>query len=850
MKFIFSDRWLAHHALVLDSALDLLAADRLEAARRAGSYYGFGFCTDESPPAAPRYRGLRFQITNMFIPMFVPVERWEDADYNDKYPMHVEAHLCDILNAPSKLGPDTLKYIQKQFLTKGAVLEEGKAGTGDGGGEMEGISGVHALMVQLMPDYVRHRCGDHISWRVLMAGLDAMAPNIKDLEALNVYLTDGITWTRLAAIATLPIDQGGLAIMVYGATSYYKFFKDPPPPLIEGRPVCYLMFVEWVLARQTVLKDLVEVDLQQRNLEGAHIPKALRALQSKRQRILRHVERIFIKKALYLHHWTEKHDHIAAHTLFDALVAKCVDILTTTAIDDTMLEFFGKDEAFFAAIGIDVSTVPWYDVAITLSEEDVDAHDAIFEEVRQYHMVVATRMSSHLKQTMDHISRSTWLSAQMLSRDASVAQLGAITFAEHLQRARSDALSAYDKHWIDDPVKMQLLNDFTRESPPALLWRARGKYASIFRFLAVRFLTCPDSVVSCERIHAMWQWIMLSKRSMSFKLLNALLKIAFYLQHNNRFPTHAELQPYLQLVTDATRIQVRDLRDRGDVAAGMVSSYYYLQRFNLRPIDVELLKARTGGSPNLPKTFSIAWHFYNRNLFEANSVYRFTKLDANKYLFVSANKSLPGRVFPAPGEAIGRALQISWFEFDKHDDDGNVVIRPVAANDGELPLVSANLAEISRAAGFHPPLAANASPRDAEKLHDNAMLSHGITRYTCSRADSFGWRFILKDAMDHEDFWIDKTPLHDMSKVALARLSQKREGWSMAQCEANWKYRKTVLLQMLLPAGGAAAAPAAAARGRGAGVGAAKAAGKAAGGKGKGKGAARGGRARARGRGP
>ena len=84
LNFIFSDRWLAHHALVLDAALDLLAADRLEAARRAGSYYGFGFCTDESPPAAPRYRGLRFQITNMFIPMFVPVERWEDADYNEK----------------------------------------------------------------------------------------------------------------------------------------------------------------------------------------------------------------------------------------------------------------------------------------------------------------------------------------------------------------------------------------------------------------------------------------------------------------------------------------------------------------------------------------------------------------------------------------------------------------------------------------------------------------------------------------------------------------------------------------------------------------------------------------------
>ena len=48
--------------LDLDSALDLLVAHRVETARAAGMLRGVGITTDELPPKATRFVGLRFRL--------------------------------------------------------------------------------------------------------------------------------------------------------------------------------------------------------------------------------------------------------------------------------------------------------------------------------------------------------------------------------------------------------------------------------------------------------------------------------------------------------------------------------------------------------------------------------------------------------------------------------------------------------------------------------------------------------------------------------------------------------------------------------------------------------------------
>ena len=68
------------HILMLDGALDRWTSDRIFKAREQGTFAGFGFATDESPPDAPRFRGLRFQITVLYLGTFAPLSTWETSE--------------------------------------------------------------------------------------------------------------------------------------------------------------------------------------------------------------------------------------------------------------------------------------------------------------------------------------------------------------------------------------------------------------------------------------------------------------------------------------------------------------------------------------------------------------------------------------------------------------------------------------------------------------------------------------------------------------------------------------------------------------------------------------------------
>ena len=67
-----------------------------------------------------------------------------------------------------------------------------------------------------VPDYVRRRCFGHLPWRVTDAGISEI-PHMKNTQMLDTYLHDGITWSRLAAIAAQPRALGGLGLMAEGS---------------------------------------------------------------------------------------------------------------------------------------------------------------------------------------------------------------------------------------------------------------------------------------------------------------------------------------------------------------------------------------------------------------------------------------------------------------------------------------------------------------------------------------------------------------------------------------------------------------------------------------------------------
>ena len=65
------------HLLILDGALDRMVAADIASRRDAGVFAGAVIATDESPPSQPRFAGLRFQITAIYIGVFQHIHSWE-----------------------------------------------------------------------------------------------------------------------------------------------------------------------------------------------------------------------------------------------------------------------------------------------------------------------------------------------------------------------------------------------------------------------------------------------------------------------------------------------------------------------------------------------------------------------------------------------------------------------------------------------------------------------------------------------------------------------------------------------------------------------------------------------------
>ena len=72
-------------------------------------------------------------------------------------PIHCTSMLGDILHCRGKKGTNVSWVLEKQLSRVGLSRYDVVAGTGDGGGENEGSSGVHSYFENLSPGYARHR---------------------------------------------------------------------------------------------------------------------------------------------------------------------------------------------------------------------------------------------------------------------------------------------------------------------------------------------------------------------------------------------------------------------------------------------------------------------------------------------------------------------------------------------------------------------------------------------------------------------------------------------------------------------------------------------------------------------
>ena len=77
------------------------------------------------------------------------------------------------------------------------------------------------------------------------------------------------------------------------------------------------------------------------------------------------------------------------------------------------------------------------------------------------------------------------------------------------------------------------------------------------------------------------------------------------------------------------------------------------------------------------------------------------------------------------------------------------------------------------------------------------------------------WRVVLTDRTDAEEQWFADTPVEDLTKIALARRIQIRDGLDDGRRAALWKQTRDILLADLFPPAAAPGPGIGRARGRG-----------------------------------
>ena len=247
-----------------------------------------------------------------------------------------------------------------------------------------------------------------------------------------------------------------------------------------------------------------------------------------------------LERCMYLARWNSKHTYLAENVNWETLVKRSVNLILDREAGPHALERlgFGGDRA--------PSPLPrtWIHLLVQYIVGEERAPDFL-EKALRFHREVSGKAAAHLALVGDNTLRTPWLAAQLLAKNPMGAQDASKALLRHLDKTRPSARSLFEKHFCDSRFLYEQLVEFSRVDPPCLLWKKEGMFEELFKFLAPRFLLCPDHVLDCERIHARWQWTCDQKRNLKLFSLNAMLRTTHLLE-NNHLPTDWDLHEHLE----------------------------------------------------------------------------------------------------------------------------------------------------------------------------------------------------------------------------------------------------------------------------------------------------------------
>ena len=223
---------------------------------------------------------------------------------------------------------------------------------------------------------------------------------------------------------------------------------------------------------------------------------------------------------------------------------KAVSIIGGLDVTPHVLERFQMKDEDLAAM--EARPLTWVSLAILQVVQEQDLVAEHLPESLDFHRNVTDQASAHLHLLADNTFRTPWLAAKLLSKDKTMAHDAASSLVKHLASTRPNNRTPFEEHLFGREELWLSLESFSKADPPVLLWHDHGRYQNLFKFLASRFLLAPDHVLDAERIHARWQWSCTMRHAQKLQTLNASLRLTHYMEHNQGFPSHEELEPNLR----------------------------------------------------------------------------------------------------------------------------------------------------------------------------------------------------------------------------------------------------------------------------------------------------------------
>ena len=387
-----------------------------------------------------------------------------------------------------------------------------------------------------------------------------------DYKNLAAYFVEGITWSRFREIATRAPGDGGLQLFRLGSRADKNLFGCSPSAIISTRPQTDLNFLKLLQGKEHLFHRIAARDLEQRPTLEADTKKAVECLGEIQLRVNRSILAEIIERCLFLMHWNAKHNKVVERTSWDELHNQAVSHILNLEISEHVLgrlKYTADDVA-----ALDPRPRTWVELAVLQIVGEQALVEDRLKEALDFHRMVTDQASAHLSLILDNTFRTPWLAAKLLSTDKQVAQAAAKALSRHIASTRPSNRTLFEKHVFDTEHLWRNLVEFADAEPPVLLWQRHGQFENLFKFLAPRFLLAPDNVLDCERTHARWQWACSNQRSLKIHSLNASLRIVFYLENNDSFPSHETLWPHLDAERAEHRLSMRDIVAEDEIAPG------------------------------------------------------------------------------------------------------------------------------------------------------------------------------------------------------------------------------------------------------------------------------------------